>query len=55
MCYEMIEVVGMVDACGVCFFAIKLGCCPTAWWRTFLRSRPVGSPPKKWDVFEISF
>ncbi|KAK4721605.1 hypothetical protein R3W88_011838 [Solanum pinnatisectum] len=45
----------MVDAHGVHFVALQLYRCAREWWKTFGRSRPVGSPPIKWDVFFSAF
>ncbi|KAH0696027.1 hypothetical protein KY289_013509 [Solanum tuberosum] len=47
LCDEMLEEVGMLDAHGVRFIALQLCGLTKEWWKTFVRSRPVGSPPDR--------
>ncbi|KAH0773743.1 hypothetical protein KY290_010880 [Solanum tuberosum] len=47
--------VGMMDARGVLFVALKLCGCVREYWKSFWRSRPVRSSPIKWDAFSSAF
>ena len=55
LCHEMLEAMGMVDALGVQFVALQLLGHAKEWWRTFVMSRPIGSPSVEWNVFSIAF
>ncbi|WMV08084.1 hypothetical protein MTR67_001644 [Solanum verrucosum] len=50
----MLEATDMVDSRGVWFVALQLRG-TREWWRTFVRSRPVESPLREWDVFSSAF
>ncbi|WMV46878.1 hypothetical protein MTR67_040263 [Solanum verrucosum] len=52
LCHGMLEALGMVDARGVWFGAIQLRSHAREWWRTFERSRIIGSPPGSLSVIE---
>ncbi|KAK4706769.1 hypothetical protein R3W88_033678 [Solanum pinnatisectum] len=45
----------MVDATGVWFVPLHLRGHAREWWRTFLRSRPIGSPTEEQDMFSSAF
>lgn len=55
LCHKMIEVIGMVNACGILFIGLQLYGCARKSWNNFERSRQFGSPLVEWDVFSGSF
>ena len=40
---------------GADFIAYQLDGPARQWWRTFIQTRPVGSPPVSWDEFSEAF
>ena len=54
-CYELLQCVGLVQSCGVDFVVLQLHESARQWWRSFVGSRPFGSPPIDWETFARAF
>ena len=54
-CYELLPYVGLVRSCGVDFAVLQLPDSVRQWWRSFVGSRPLGSPPMDWEIFVRAF
>jgi len=54
-CRERLRTLGLVESRGADFIAYQLDGPARQWWRTFIQTRPVGSPPVSWDEFSEAF
>ncbi|XP_049362754.1 uncharacterized protein LOC125827500 [Solanum verrucosum] len=52
---EMLAAVRMLDERGVRFVSLQLRGVAREWLRTFMSSRPAGSPPMEWSEFASAF
>ncbi|XP_049410606.1 uncharacterized protein LOC125873772 [Solanum stenotomum] len=52
---KMLAAVRMLDERGVRFVSLKLRGVSREWLRTFMSSRPAGSPPMEWSEFASAF
>ncbi|XP_015163797.1 uncharacterized protein [Solanum tuberosum] len=52
---EMLAAVRMLDERGVRFVSLQLRSVVREWLRTFMSSRPAGSPPMEWSEFASAF
>ncbi|XP_049400026.1 uncharacterized protein LOC125864110 isoform X3 [Solanum stenotomum] len=54
-CRERLQTLGLVESRGADFTAYQLDGPARQWWRTYLETRPAGSPPVTWTEFSEAF
>lgn len=54
-CHGGLQSVRLVDSHGVDFTVLQMRDPVKQWWRSFIDSRPVGSPPMTWATFAQAF